>query len=946
MGTDFFARLDACTDYEKLVRGVYGDCKRVGTELWLKSPVSDTPADKFSVNAIDGRWKDHKTGDGGAFITLIRESHKDKWRDEWCRVIPEASKVWGKITKEPDRLRADTAHGSDASSGDEEPEEGKKRTLSFSEMMEKGRKRQNPDDYQEFVDGYKVSREFLMNMGLWTTKGGRLGPDVRLNYPCVNPEDGALTGIKMRCMKPVLVATGGKNLKSKNMTGSKAGIIGWDLVLKYPNLPVIIVEGEKDWVVLAHDLIGKYAVITNSNGASSWKAEWSKCLAGRDVIVLYDDDEAGNSGGRRAASSLVVHAKSVRIAHLGTADKDVFLWIREAGPGLDALLAVIQKAVLFDPKANPGEIDSFIRANCEDQDTEPNVIADMLFKCLSENGAMFNQMDDREGYCAWRGKVYSVSGSDPWWQSLVYGYTGRDAGSKEGYRLHKHIEMLSITKGRQVEATTWYARRGEALYLPLHGPEQRMVEITRKDITVVPNGYNDVVLMPVNGIKEIEFLDDKHYDPEQGERAWTAMIGMLNASTSYRELVSAAVLALPFYDWSETHPLIRFQGSTGSGKSFATKIITTLLYGQPENQGGDTMAATYRMAGTRMLLALDNLEDTNLSRDPEVRDLFLRAASGMTRAKSASGSERAVVAQRVNCWLFSTGKSPIGVGYEDMEERLVVVPMGGHAQSGFGGTDQIRWIQQNRNLLYSFYLRRVRAIFIELLNGMHRKVMRDFPVDQRPRLQEWYSIAAVCRGDRGTASGTTLDWLRSAYEGEKSSVIESDPVIALLMRAPSFLKDTQLNKGFEVVEHRENGAVFEMTCHTPVLHALLSRIARDVGLPYRMSSAKSLGYHMRSLSRRATEFGFLLEQRDTQTRMVDTGIRGRAWYVRIHLDAVRALVPYADAPRPQQLNGVAQQEQPVFSREPGQDDELFAGTTPVFDEGQVAFEDNDGTARF
>jgi hypothetical protein len=510
---------------------------------------------------------------------------------------------------------------------------------------------------------------------------------------------------------------------------------------------------------------------------------------------------------------------------------------------------------------------------------------------MADNGAMFNQLDDREAFCAWRGKVYQVSPSDPWWQSLVYGYTGKDAGSSEGYRLHKHIEMLAITKGRPVEATTWFARREHALYLPLYGPEQRMVEITPQEITIVPNGYNDIVLMPVTGIREVEYLDDRHYDPAKAEESWQTMLGMLNCGATWRRLVSAAVLASPFYDWCETHPLLRFQGATGSGKSFATKIITTLLYGQQENQGGDTMAALYRMAGTRMILALDNLEDTNLARMPEIRDLLLRAASGMTRTKSARESERAIVAQRVNCWIMSTGKSPIGVGYEDMEERLVVVPMGGNAIEGFGGTDQIKWVQQHRNILYSYFLRQVQRVLGALLNGHHRIMLRYFPKDQRPRLQEWYSILALANGDVERPSDTTLEWLRSAFEGEKSSVIESDPVIALLMRLPSFFKDRLSSSSFEAVEHTNNGAVFEMTAHGQTLHVLLAKVARDSGMSYRMPSAKSLGYHLRSLARRAGEFGFRIEQRDSQVRMLGTGQRSRAWYICIHLDAVKAIAP-------------------------------------------------------
>lgn len=901
----FFEQLDRATNFEALARGLYGDMKRVTDELWCKSPYDDTPADKFSINALDGRWKNHKTGEGGSFITLIRRTHPDSWREEWVKIIPAAASV----LKTPDKNRADS-NGKSEKSGDE-------RKITFAESMAKGRRRQNLDDFKEFAEAYEVEKEFLYACGLWTHSGGRLGPQMRLHFPIVAPDTGEIVGIKMRCTTACLVSATGENLKSKNQGGTKAGLIGWDQLKKFPDLVVIVVEGEKDWIVASHDLVGRFVVITNSNGAGTWKMEWSKALAGRHVILCYDEDDAGNKGSRRAAASLVTHAASVRLAHLGTPDRDVFRWLRDGGPGLAALLAVLEAAEPFDPSKNPGEIDAFIKSHCQEEDAQPNDIADILYRCMSDNGAIFNQVDDRQAFCAWRGRVYNVDTHDNWWKALVYDYTGKDAGSSEGFRILRHLEMLAITKGKSVEATTWFARRPEAVYLPMYGAEQRMVEVSPRGIQIVPNGYQDIVLMPVAGVREARFLDDRVYDPVQAEQAWIKFVSLFNCESHYRALIEAMILAMPFYDWCETHPHIRFQGGTGSGKSFASKVITTLLYGQPENQGGDTMAALYRMAGSRMLLALDNLEDSNLLRSPETRDFLLRAASGMTRAKSAKESESATVAQRTNCWILSTGKSPIGVGYEDMEERLVVIPMGGNKHKGFLGTDEIKWVQDHRNLLYSYFLRRAKVTLQALLASEQRHILRRMPEDQRPRLHEWYSLLSVVHGDKERPGEMALSWLSGAFEGEKASVIESDPVIALLSRLPAFFADQNMARLFEAVEAKNNGAILEITAHPQVLHALFARVSRDMGLRYGIPSGKSLGYHLRSLARRSGEFGFHIQQRETQTRLEDTGQRSRAWYIGIHLDAVKALVPFSAIP---DNNGsVEKNELPFTDPDTGED---------------------------
>ncbi len=867
--SDFFQALDAATDYEILTRHLYGECRNDGGgELWLVSPLDpETPKDKFSINAIDGRWKDHRTGDGGSFVALVKQTHPGSWKDEWGKAQPSTY-----TTLFPDKP------GSDKSTA-------RKRT--FAQRAEESHKRQNVEDMAPFVDAYKVTAEYMMGKGVFTQKGGRLGSTPRIIFPILNPATGEVTGLKMRALSACIPTKSGKKVKSKNQAGTKAGLIGFD-----PNsaLPVLVLEGEKDWLVASFDLQGEYNVTTNSNGASTWKSEWSRCLKDRDVILCYDEGDAGNRGVVRAAAQIFPEAESVRIAHLGTLDKDVFDWLRGDGPGLETFKEILRRADTYDPKANPAEIDNFIRANCTGTDMEPADVADTLFRSLDDNGAMFNQVDEREGFCAWRGRVYPVSQADPWWQRLVYEYTGRDASSAEGRRVHQHLTMRSITSGMAVASTTWFARRGDSLYLPLYGQEQKLVEIGPMGISIVPNGYSDVVLMPSPQIKAIEFLDDAHYDPVKGEEAWSKLFGLMNCEEDWRTFVSATVLALPFFDWCETHPLLRFQGPTGSGKSFASKIITTFLYGQAENQGGDTMAALYRMAGSRMLLSLDNLEDSNLYRQPDLKDLMLRAASGTTRSKSAMQSERGVVSQRVTCWIVSTGKSPIGVGHEDMEERLVVIPTGGNQQAGFYGTGVVKWVEENRDLLYSFYFRRIQTILAALVGGGHLDILQRLPSSHRPRLQEWYSVLAIAAGDSGEPSTRTLGWLGSAYEGERESVVESDPLVPLLSRMPAFFNDDYLSKAFKDIKFTDNGAVWEATIHGQVLHTILSRISREFGLRYGCPTSKSLGYRIRSLKRRSDDFGFRFEQRDTMTRVPNTGQRGKAWFIQIHKDAIEAVV--------------------------------------------------------
>lgn len=880
----FFQRLDDATDYDQLVRGLYGDVRKTGHEVWLKCPYDDTPADKFSVNVVTGQWKNHKTGDGGAFIKLIKMTHAQSWKQEWIRCCPQAAAVL-------EKRRSDSGPKAKAASspGEEpEPESKGKDKRTWAQKVAQNKKERDPKLLEPFATAYAVPVDFLVHMGTWVTQTPRLGKEPVIGMEIVNPADGSSVGIKVRSLTESIPTKSGGMVKSKAMFGSEGGVIGWDGVRR--NIPLLIVEGEKDMWVVAHDFAGEYQVISPSNGASSWKEEWSVIVRDRDVVICYDEDEPGNKGARRAAALIYKHARTTRIAHVGVQGKDAFNILREDKErGRDYYAKILAEAQVYDPNANPGETDTHIKTLCMDPDLEPNKVADLLFGAMRDAGASFVHVDANEAFCVWRGQVYDVHAKSPHWKMLVYGYTGRDGASSDGYRIHDHIKTLALTRGDPVAATTWFARQDDALFLPLYGPEQKILRIAKDSVIVVPNGYGGVVLMPDTTAKELTYLPDNQYDAEKAAELWEELWSNINAPTVFRRLVECIVLSLPFYSWCETHPLIRFQGNTGSGKSFSTKIITTLLFGEPMNQGGDTMAALYRMAGMRMLLCLDNLEASNLHRNPEIKDLMLRSASGMTRAKSAKDDERKVVNQPVTCWVMSTGKSPIGVGHEDMEERLVVIPMGGNERPGFSGTNVIRWVQQHRTILFSYFVRKVREIYEAMCGGSMDRVLADLPRAQRPRLNEWYAVLAVASGDRDRAGDEVREWLGSAYEGEKESVFDSDPLITIMLRARTFLENDKY-KGFgEGFTLSDTGTVWKIAGNGHAFFALFAAVARENGIYFPTRTSKELGFQFRSLKRRSKEFGIEIGSSDSLTRVENTGKRSRTWQITIHKDAIKSV---------------------------------------------------------
>lgn len=907
MSADYFQRLDACTDYETLVSHCFGKVRRSGTELWLDCPYDPTDSDdKFSVDALTGKWKNHKTGDGGAMVTLLRKMYDNEWRNKWAAACPNASSILFDGNKSSSTGKAENPVVSRDAQSSSAPASGggpgeKREERSFSEKYEYFKRRTTPPDLIPFAEAYKVDVAWLVAAGFAVSRGGKWGDDPRIVIPGYNPVSGEMVGHKNRWL-----AETETHPKSTNSKGSKAGIIGFDAQNR---LPVLIVEGEKDWIAAAHDLRESHHVVTNTNGASTWRPEWCGAFSGRDVVVCYDADKPGEDGARRVCSMLRTYAKTLRVVSLGTPESDVFDWLRKDGlPGKDGLLAKIAEAREFAKAADYKQAERDIRVACEDDEAEPKDIANLAFRMMSDFGAMFFHIDEQEAFVSWNKRVYPVNVRNPHWAILLSELTGEDVGGARGHRIAQHINNLALALGKPVEESSWHAIRPDALYLAANGPEQAILKITVDGISVVANGTDDVVLLPNPQAAKIEYLDGPSYDSVEAEKAWNECWDCLNTDLGQRKMVECAFLAMPFYPFCDTHPLLRFQGSTGSGKSFAGKIMTALIHGREENQGGDTMAALYRLAGSRMMICLDNLERENFERSPDMRDLMLRAASGMSRTKSGKDSERETRVQRVSCWIVMNGKTPIGTGYEDMEERMVVIDMGGHEKSGFGGKSRIEEIKRKRTLILNYWIRRVQKMYADIKNGAMQKALSKMNPGFRPRLHEWYALLSVAMGQRDGLDPHVAEWMKGDSEGEQESIFEGDPIITLMLYMNGFLSVDWAGKEMkELVKPIDRGNVIEFNIHGQLLHILLARVARATNNPYGCKDARTLGYRIRSLARVSTKFG-----------------------VSIHADKNPSSVPGMPAERGRRFSiiidkatmQVAAQNIKMRERQPGEDDDL------------------------
>jgi putative DNA primase/helicase len=147
-----------------------------------------------------------------------------------------------------------------------------------------------------------------------------------------------------------------------------------ELLASPPEMPVFIVEGEKD----VERLTAEGLVATcNPGGAGKWRSEYNSALEGRNVVLLPDNDDVGQRHARAVAASLAGTAHRIKLVQLaGLPPKgDVSDWL-DAGHTPEELINLARATpdVEHMPEApEPGEDKPAHKFRCM-ADVEPEEI--------------------------------------------------------------------------------------------------------------------------------------------------------------------------------------------------------------------------------------------------------------------------------------------------------------------------------------------------------------------------------------------------------------------------------------------------------------------------------------------------------------------------------------------------------------------------------------------
>jgi ribosomal protein L37AE/L43A len=147
------------------------------------------------------------------------------------------------------------------------------------------------------------------------------------------------------------------NHKFISTSGAKSGLFGLNKLLKNPEAPVYICEGE--WDTIAMSSLLKKAKIKGvavcSPGATTFKEEWVPYFKNKKVFVCYDNDEAGLKGHEIVFKKLNGIASSLRF--INWPDKkgigydirdfyqDIYLKTKKPKTAVQKLLGLMRKTI-------------------------------------------------------------------------------------------------------------------------------------------------------------------------------------------------------------------------------------------------------------------------------------------------------------------------------------------------------------------------------------------------------------------------------------------------------------------------------------------------------------------------------------------------------------------------------------------------------------------------
>lgn len=381
-------------------------------------------------------------------------------------------------------------------------------------------------------------------------------------------------------------------------------------------------------------------------------------------------------------------------------------------------------------------------------------IAEKVFDWFVQQGSRFYRTESGAPLLLHRDVIYEMrsdaTGPRSVWEGFVW-HTCRVSPSSSGER-----RFFSVLAGKASHEGDFYKPAGwiktdvikrEVRVAFGGGDGKHVLKVCAEGIELLPNGADGVFLKRSDKFEDFTYTDNTiggPGDPGLDEILNRLVVENLACDPDIARVVLRWLLCFPLIEFSGTRPAVRFEGDPASGKSFASKVLTTLLFGR-ETQKRSTTAANWVDSMANPLVAIDNVE----SRDetPDAISFYLTATTGVTREKRAGGTSDIAV-EKPNCLLLTTGVEPLGGDLTEMTSRTLTVQFEASRQrEGMLEREVLAEVREHRSLILSAVLRRTARILAALSEDAQVEGVRAIRKQMRPgdarRCDEYLALMLI-----------------------------------------------------------------------------------------------------------------------------------------------------------------------------------------------------------
>ncbi len=505
--------------------------------------------------------------------------------------------------------------------------------------------------------------------------------------------------------------------------------------------------------------------------------------------------------------------------------------------------------------------------------------AEAAYQWFCDHGARFYRTRQGEPFVFCDQEIYWMDSADRGrrrlYSSLIQAHTGQVTTTGGGRTVHEVLANLAVQRGEVRDQFGWLYTDLDAytVYFSLHNDAHELVKITPEGVEVVVNGGNaeGVILDRSPKFRPLQFLPE--VDLEEADRLFEELlIDHLACPVGDRYLLLAWVACFLLLDFVGTRPMVRFEGATGSTKTTASKLLSTLIYGE-RAQKISTDAANYADGVRHPLLFLDNIESKQTT--DELVKFMLTSITGIAKEKRKAGTDSETVLEVTKCLINTSGIEPLGGDLGEVLSRCFVIKFDvttGHDY--FLETTALHRLQQQRDLLVSALLKRTSQVLRLLREGAQERVMRllheALGRHQKRRCNDYlslmYLMLLVGSGAEAEEAGLQelrprfLEMIRSLNATTEETARESNPITTTLntlfrayeqaleadrgagLATPKSYRDAFLER--YQVEFDGEGAIRGILARD--LFVALRRAAKEFNLVFTMTSVQQFAQRFRN----------------------------------------------------------------------------------------------------